>query len=1032
MNIPVNALKREKLYLSLVEDAIIDPSNKSASMPGIIMASTSVSLRKLFSRKNKWVDLKLSLEGPDGAVKEGMFVSLTASLTMDDSSVLSVNAGMSSPHSSESEMSPTITDRYSPVGFASTIANDVLKGEMNRSISLDGAAQESEKTRAVSPVSSAARKISSANPLQMFSIPEETSVDVPSPKEEEKQTSVTESIMSVLSSRTKRSGKYSCGLRSEAHSNRQQQNIEKQLERERTALRNSELQTQVAKLHGEMELMTSTLLSTMETVEILKQTRSDVAKEIVEWNETFYTLCGFQPDVNDKKKSAVFTALGQAYLDVQHALKIAYDDALKILSLAKPKYDELQKAQQELQETSTNFYHQKVPSMDINLNITDPYDVENASLTEIIAESVNNETEKSVTLLDSLSQYTSHSERSHSTNKGGSFLFKTSAKSSTGTVSTETKLGADSFLSAMFMGNALDVMKRQTTPERRVSSAFIGNLISNFSPPRSAISSGIATNSSRPVTPERRLSTMLIGDIFAIAAAPSTDKLKNLNSQRLLQQQQQQPQQNTEKSQRAVTPPQRMSMLFVDNIMRSVTPPSAPLSGSEQPRNASPGFISDIIFNSIVRAATPPPTHATSVPYSTATEIVAPSAQRPANSSPLRARIDGKSTETFSTDAMGNLVREKKQSPSPALAKFKKSPYVNDPVVVAKKPVSAYKTDSMGNLIPTNKSSQQAKSASSSPSQVVSKFDVMGNLIPSSSSSKSPQSNSRKGISNSPSQTTAKPIANVKNEDFSAGSMSTTNRTSTKSLTKAKSSSTKLKEKEKEKEKEKDELSLSSKRSPVQVSTDSALSRSSSVSSSSGSPRQQTQKAVSTKAPHQFSSSDLNDKTTSKVTNTASMPSPNNQVVSSKPKENVIHAQVSPKVDDSSVQSPIGSQEDTFYSGIREAAQSPPVDISLSSIREEDAFGSLDGSSIVSTSDTESLASISTGASSSYPKEKEYKQLKKDLRKWKAEFSASYGRDPVASDFPNIDNEIKEKISRKNQLSKELEDSRAKRSKLKY
>jgi hypothetical protein len=162
------------------------------------------------------------------------------------------------------------------------------------------------------------------------------------------------------------------------------------------------------------------------------------------------------------------------------------------------------------------------------------------------------------------------------------------------------------------------------------------------------------------------------------------------------------------------------------------------------------------------------------------------------------------------------------------------------------------------------------------------------------------------------------------------------------------------------------------------------------------------------------------------------MPSPNNQVVSSKPIENVIHAQVSPKVDDSSVQSPIGSQEDTFYSGIREAAQSPPVDISLSSIREEDAFGSLDGSSIVSTSDTESLASISTGASSSYPKEKEYKQLKKDLRKWKAEFSASYGRDPVASDFPNIDNEIKEKISRKNQLSKELEDSRAKRSKLKY
>ena len=1046
MNIPLNVLQREKLYISLVEDAIYDSTEKSNSA-GIILGSTSISLRKLFPRKNKWVDLKLSMEGPDGTVKEGVFVSLTASLTVDDNVVLPVNAGMSSPNSSESDVSPTVvTERYSPVGFVNS-SSDLLKTIVNRSVGSDGVVQESEKGGVVSPVNSATKRISSASPLQIFSIPEETSVDVPSPKEQPlqdvSQTSATESIISILASRTKRPGNYSCGLRSEAHSNRQQQNIEKQLKRERTALRNSELQTQVAKLQSEMELLTSTLLSTMETVEILKQTRSDVAKEIVEWNETFNTLCGFQPDFNDKKKSAVFKALGQAYLDTQHALKVAYDDALKILSLAKPKNDELQKAQNELQGTLTYFYQQKVPSMDIKLNITDPYGVDNSSLAEIIAESTDRGAEKSVTLLESLAHYTTNTGSSNSessTTASNNLPFHatstrssatSSAKSYTGTAISETEThsarsaASEHFLSAMFMGNALDVMKRQTTPERRVSSAFIGSLIGNFSPPRTALASGIASNSSRPATPERRLSTMLIGDIFAIAAAPSTDKLKNLNSQRLLQQQHQQ---HAEQAQKTVTPPRHFSMLFVDNIMRSVTPPSVSGQVSEPTRTTSSTIVSDIMFNSIVRTATPPPV---SVSVSTAKETAAPTMNRSTDSkSPLRARIGGKSSDNFSTDAMGNLVREKKQSPVPSTssAKLRKSPYVSDTSAVVKKPVSAYKTDSMGNLIP----SPQAKGTSSSPSQVVRKFDVMGNLIQTSTSSKSPQSNSRKGVSSSPSHSgrqfdvmgnlIVKPTA--KNDTDALGN---SNRSS-KTLAKNKSSSTKLKEKE--------EKPLSSKKSQVQISSESSLSRSSSTASA----RQQALKALSLKSPSLSSSMDLNDQISAKVISSILPVLPSNQPSASPLRETSIPAsipmvedmfEISPKLDYSPVNFPISSQEDSSKSVTTETVPSA-MDINLSSIREEDGFGSLDGSSIVSTSDTESLASMSTGASSAVPKEKEYKQLKKDLRKWKAEFVASYGRDPVASDFPNIDNEIKEKISRKNLLSKEIQEARIKRSKFKH
>mmetsp|Transcript_21302 Transcript_21302/g.29505 ORF Transcript_21302/g.29505 Transcript_21302/m.29505 type:complete len:344 (+) Transcript_21302:1119-2150(+) len=68
-------------------------------------------------------------------------------------------------------------------------------------------------------------------------------------------------------------------------------------------------------------------------------------------------------------------------------------------------------------------------------------------------------------------------------------------------------------------------------------------------------------------------------------------------------------------------------------------------------------------------------------------------------------------------------------------------------------------------------------------------------------------------------------------------------------------------------------------------------------------------------------------------------------------------------------------------------------------------------------------------AATTKEKEKEYSHLKRELRKWKADFIAAMGRDPVASDFPDIDQDVKLKIARKNQLSKELDGLRSKKPK---
>jgi len=71
----------------------------------------------------------------------------------------------------------------------------------------------------------------------------------------------------------------------------------------------------------------------------------------------------------------------------------------------------------------------------------------------------------------------------------------------------------------------------------------------------------------------------------------------------------------------------------------------------------------------------------------------------------------------------------------------------------------------------------------------------------------------------------------------------------------------------------------------------------------------------------------------------------------------------------------------------------------------------------------------SSNAATTKEKEKEYSHLKRELRKWKADFIAAMGRDPVASDFPDIDQDVKLKIARKNQLSKELDGLRSKKPK---
>jgi hypothetical protein len=77
-----------------------------------------------------------------------------------------------------------------------------------------------------------------------------------------------------------------------------------------------------------------------------------------------------------------------------------------------------------------------------------------------------------------------------------------------------------------------------------------------------------------------------------------------------------------------------------------------------------------------------------------------------------------------------------------------------------------------------------------------------------------------------------------------------------------------------------------------------------------------------------------------------------------------------------------------------------------------------------------SFASSSINATTTTKeKEKEYSQLKRELRKWKADFIAAMGREPVASDFPDIEQDVKLKIARKNQLSKDLDGLRSKKSK---
>jgi hypothetical protein len=53
----------------------------------------------------------------------------------------------------------------------------------------------------------------------------------------------------------------------------------------------------------------------------------------------------------------------------------------------------------------------------------------------------------------------------------------------------------------------------------------------------------------------------------------------------------------------------------------------------------------------------------------------------------------------------------------------------------------------------------------------------------------------------------------------------------------------------------------------------------------------------------------------------------------------------------------------------------------------------------------------------------EYNQLKKDLKKWKAEFVAANGREPTVADFNDLDHALKVKIARKNQLKKILGDA---------
>ena len=404
---------------------------------------------------------------------------------------------------------------------------------------------------------------------------------------------------------------------------------------------------------------------------------------------------------------------------------------------------------------------------------------------------------------------------------------------------------------------------------------------------------------------------------------------------------------------------------------------------------------------------------------------------------------------------MGNLVKKPSSSSLSSHSQGMKTPsakteanisYPNPYLVDSHKPtshdkkhVSSYKVDAMGNLIPANKSPQVPSAAKKvvNQSPIHRKFDVMGNLI----------------VKPTPANAATPVKVDV------LGNIIPTHNHSHKNLHSHKSSTTKLR----------GEKHLNSKSSQPQL-----LHRDlSSASGVSNSPKKNTFDSPQSSSRKSLKASPSEEKSSrsssSNVLVSPSISSHNKPEIQGQdtPTQSVLATTAMSK-ESTIVETPtIASIKEESPSHTREVdhansfesnssktvpltvaeekepssqSQIPPDESTSGAVipimQSFDGFDGFDGNSIVSSTDasylSDSLASLSSTGSKRAPKdrekEKEYSQLKRELRKWKADFVMVHGRDPEAKDFPIIEDVIKEKISRKNQLAKELEGTRRKKT----